>query len=86
MLFFDPALSASGRMACATCHDPTHGIGASCHPGTASPDGKPPLFTDFGYAALGVPCNRAMTSNNDLSFFDLGLCGPYRTALAGATQ
>ncbi len=27
-LFFDPALSASGRMACATCHDPTHGFSA----------------------------------------------------------
>ncbi len=23
-LFFDPALSASGRMSCATCHDPAH--------------------------------------------------------------
>ncbi|NKF23083.1 cytochrome-c peroxidase [Solimonas marina] len=23
-LFFDPALSASGRLACATCHDPAH--------------------------------------------------------------
>ena len=27
-LFFDPALSASGRMACATCHDPAHGFSA----------------------------------------------------------
>jgi len=26
-LFFDPALSASGRMACATCHDPDHAYG-----------------------------------------------------------
>ena len=26
-LFNDPALSASGRMACATCHDPAHGFG-----------------------------------------------------------
>ncbi|HEX7840202.1 MAG TPA: cytochrome c peroxidase [Kofleriaceae bacterium] len=26
-LFFDQALSASGRMACATCHDPEHGYG-----------------------------------------------------------
>ena len=25
-LFQDPALSASGRMACATCHDPAHGF------------------------------------------------------------
>jgi len=26
-LFFDPALSASGKMACATCHDPQHAFG-----------------------------------------------------------
>jgi cytochrome c peroxidase len=26
-LFFDPALSASGRMACASCHDPQHALG-----------------------------------------------------------
>jgi cytochrome c peroxidase len=26
-LFFDPALSASGRLACATCHDPGHAYG-----------------------------------------------------------
>jgi len=25
-MFFDPALSASGRLACATCHDPRHGL------------------------------------------------------------
>jgi cytochrome c peroxidase len=27
-LFFDPALSASGQMACASCHDPAHGFSA----------------------------------------------------------
>lgn len=26
-LFFDPSLSASGQMACATCHDPRHAFG-----------------------------------------------------------
>ncbi len=26
-LFFDPSLSASGKMACATCHDPRHAFG-----------------------------------------------------------
>ncbi len=26
-LFFDPALSASGKMACSSCHDPKHGFG-----------------------------------------------------------
>jgi cytochrome c peroxidase len=28
-LFFDPSLSASGRMSCATCHDPQHAFGPS---------------------------------------------------------
>lgn len=26
-LFFDPSLSASGKLACASCHDPAHGYG-----------------------------------------------------------
>jgi cytochrome c peroxidase len=26
-LFFDPSLSASGQMSCASCHDPAHGFG-----------------------------------------------------------
>ena len=26
-IFFDPALSASGRMSCATCHNPQHAYG-----------------------------------------------------------
>jgi len=26
LLFFDPALSGNGRIACATCHDPAHGF------------------------------------------------------------
>src|SRR6516162_10323400 len=26
-LFFDPSLSASGRMSCASCHDPAHAYG-----------------------------------------------------------
>ena len=26
-LFFDPSLSASGKMACSSCHDPDHGFG-----------------------------------------------------------
>jgi cytochrome c peroxidase len=26
-LFFDPSLSASGKMACSSCHDPEHGFG-----------------------------------------------------------
>ncbi|OXH88498.1 cytochrome-c peroxidase, partial [Burkholderia multivorans] len=27
LMFFDPSLSASGRMSCATCHSPAHAYG-----------------------------------------------------------
>jgi cytochrome c peroxidase len=50
-LFFDPALSASGRMACASCHDPRHAFG-------------PPnaLAVQAGGAALQTPGLRAVPS------------------------
>jgi cytochrome c peroxidase len=38
-MFFDPALSASGRLACATCHDPKYAYGPA--PGHAIPRGGP---------------------------------------------
>jgi cytochrome c peroxidase len=40
------------------------------------------LFTDFTYYATGIPRNRAIPRNADPTFFDLGLCGPERTAPA----
>jgi cytochrome c peroxidase len=56
---------------------------ASCHTSTPRNAQAPyPLFTDFGYAALGVPRNRALPANADPSFHDLGLCGPLRKDLA----
>lgn len=45
-------------------------------------DGRPPLFTDFGYAALGVPRNAAIAHNGDPAYVGLGLCGPLRADLA----
>jgi cytochrome c peroxidase len=38
-MFFDPALSASGRLACANCHDPKYAYGPA--PGRAIPRGGP---------------------------------------------
>ena len=51
--------------------DPKRGNCLSCHAAT----GGKPLFTNFGYAALGVPRNHAGPKNSDPEFFDLGLCG-----------
>jgi len=60
------AQQARGR---ALFDDPAKGNCARCHPS----GGPHPAFTDYGFAALGVP---GPTGG------DLGLCGPYRTDLA----
>jgi cytochrome c peroxidase len=61
--------------------DPKKGNCANCHPSSIR-QGAFPQFTDFGFAALGVPRNRAIAANEDPAFHDLGLCGPLRTDLA----
>jgi cytochrome c peroxidase len=63
-------------------NDPAQGNCASCHVSRVEADGSRPLFTDFSYAALGVPRNPAIQANADPAFFDMGLCGPKRTDLA----
>lgn len=59
----------------------------SCHPsGGKGMQGRFPIFTDFGYAALGVPRNRELPANRDPAFFDLGLCGPFRTDFVNSPE
>jgi cytochrome c peroxidase len=70
----------------AVFNNPEKGNCAQCHKSAVPPDGQPPLFTDFGYVALGVPRNRAIPANDDPAYFDLGLCGPERHDLAGRTE
>ncbi len=70
----------------AAFNDPARGNCARCHKSAVTADGKPPLFTDFGFAALGLPRNPAIPANRDPAYFDLGLCGPYRHDLAGAAK
>jgi cytochrome c peroxidase len=69
-------------------NDPQRGNCASCH------DSRPvpiqaglnrALFTNFSYHALGVPRNRSQATS-DPAFFDLGLCGPQRSDLAGHAE
>ncbi|HEX4049655.1 MAG TPA: cytochrome c peroxidase [Steroidobacteraceae bacterium] len=60
-------------------NDPARGNCAACHLDQPTSDGLPPLFTDYQYEALGVPRNAAIPANHDAKFFDLGLCGPFRT-------
>lgn len=66
--------------------DPAKGNCARCHPATRGPNGTPPQFTDYGFAALGVPRNLRIPANRDPGWFDLGLCGPERTDLRSRPQ
>jgi cytochrome c peroxidase len=62
--------------------NPAQGNCAACHLSRPGPDGRPPMFTDYQYEALGVPRNPALAANRDPEYFDLGLCGPFRSDLA----
>lgn len=59
---------------------------AGCHADQRSRDGLPPLFTDHQFEALGVPRNDALAVNQDPAYFDLGICGPYRSDMSADTQ
>jgi cytochrome c peroxidase len=76
-------LTAQEGRGLALFNDPLKGNCAQCHKSAVTADGRPPLFTDFGFVALGVPRNRAIPANDDPGYFDLGLCGPERKDLAG---
>lgn len=64
-------------------NDPNKGNCAACHTSTPQANGDKPLFTNFGYYALGVPRAASVKNLSDPTFFDLGLCGPNRHDLAG---
>lgn len=57
--------------------DPKRGNCAACHLDRARGDGLPPVFTDYEYAALGVPAD----TTRKTAAPDLGACGPLRTDL-----
>ena len=62
-------------------NNPQKGNCAACHPSGRGSDGSPPLFTDFTYDNLGVPRNADIPANADPTYYDMGLCGPFRTDL-----
>jgi cytochrome c peroxidase len=74
------SLSPQELRGLAVFNDPEKGNCARCHP-SAKIKGAFPQFTDFGYAAIGAPRNRAIPANADGRYYDLGLCGPLRTDL-----
>jgi cytochrome c peroxidase len=78
----EASLSAQELRGLAAFDDPEKGNCARCHP-SAMIKGALPQFTDFGFAAIGAPRNRAIPANADSRYVDLGLCGPWRTDLQG---
>lgn len=67
-------------------NDPDKGDCAACHLSQPTADGLPPLFTDHQYEALGAPRNDKIAVNAVASYYDLGICGPYRDDLKDQTQ
>lgn len=67
-------------------NDPNKANCAGCHLSKPGSDGLPPMFTDYQYEALGVPRNTRLAANKDHSFFDMGICGPFRADLKDQTQ
>jgi cytochrome c peroxidase len=47
-----------------------------------SENGGLPQFTDYGYAALGLPRNMKIPANTKPRYYDMGLCGPQRQDLS----
>ena len=72
-------LSAQELRGLALFDDRRRGNCASCHLDTKGADGSHPLFTDYQYEALGVPRNPEIHANDDVTWFDQGVCGPLRT-------
>ncbi|PND39048.1 cytochrome-c peroxidase [Paucibacter aquatile] len=66
-------------------NDTQRGHCASCHP-SFSLNNQPIHFTNFAYAALAVPRNRALQSTADATAFDLGLCQSPHAAVKGRNE
>jgi len=79
-------LSAAEMRGYTLFNDPKKANCGGCHLDQPSRDGLPPLFTDHQYEALGAPRNAALAVNSDPAYFDLGICGPYRSDMATQTQ
>ncbi|MES2129330.1 MAG: cytochrome c peroxidase, partial [Pseudomonadota bacterium] len=58
----------------AVYNDPNKGNCFACHYNGAGMNGSVRLFTDFTYAAIGVPRNPDIPANGKAAYADLGLC------------
>ena len=69
------SLTPAEQRGLAVYNDPLRGNCAACHFSGAGLHGSVRLFTDFSYAAIGVPRNPDIPANRDPGHFDLGVCG-----------
>ncbi len=89
---YDYWLEGKARLSQAELHglrlfnDPNKANCAGCHLSKPGTDGLPPMFTDYQYEALGVPRNPHLAVNKDHNFYDMGICGPFRTDMKDQTQ
>jgi cytochrome c peroxidase len=89
---YDYWLEGKARLTAAEMHgymlfnDPAKADCGGCHLDQPGAGNQPPLFTDHQFEALGVPRNPDIAFNQNPAYFDLGLCGPYRTDMAQQTQ
>jgi cytochrome c peroxidase len=70
----------------AVYNDPQKGNCFACHYNGAGVNGSVRLFTDYTYAAIGVPRNNEIAANSDPAHFDLGLCGRSDHPLPASAQ
>ena len=89
---YDNWLEGKARLSQAELHglrlfnDPDKANCAGCHLSKPTSDGMPPMFTDYQYEALGVPRNNTLATNRDPKFYDMGVCGPFRSDIKDQTQ
>jgi len=79
-------LSQAEMRGYALFNDPAKGDCGACHLDQPTSTNQPPLFTDHQFEALGAPRNMALAVNNNPNYYDLGICGPYRTDISTLTQ
>jgi cytochrome c peroxidase len=68
-------LTPAERRGFAVYNDPKKGNCFACHYNGAGLNGSVRLFTDYTYAAIGVPRNKEIPANKNSRYFDLGICG-----------
>jgi cytochrome c peroxidase len=66
--------------------DPNRGNCFACHFAGPGVNGSSDLFTDFTYAAIGVPRNPEIPANADPSYFDMGICSRADHPLPASAQ